>query len=64
MSYLVDRGRAFRDTEVVAVLGIRQRGLRSRLVLRDSSVTDTRTRARTFRQKLQEAHGHAIIQTV
>lgn len=64
MSYIVDRARAFRDTEVVAALGIRQRGLRCRLVLRDGSLTDTRTRVRTFRRKLQEAHGQAIIQTV
>ena len=64
MSYLVDRARAFRDTEVVAVLGIRQRGRRSRLLLQDGSLVDTRTRVRTFRQKLREAYGQAIIQTV
>ena len=64
MSYLIDRTRAFHDTEIVAALGIRQRGLRCRLVLRDGSLSDTRTRVRTFRQKLRETHGQAIIQTV
>lgn len=64
MSYVVDRARAFLGAEIVAALGIRQRGRRCRLVLRDGSLADTRTRARTFRDKLQEAHGQAIIQTV
>ena len=64
MSYLVDRARAFHDSDVVVVLGIRQRGLRSRLVLQDGSLVDSRTRVRTFRRKVREAHGQAIIQTV
>ena len=55
MGYLVDRARAFRDTEVVAVVSIRQRGARSRLILRDGSLWQTLTRVRTLQRRSREA---------
>lgn len=44
MSYLMDRHRALWSREIVAVINIRQRGIRSHVVLRDNSVYQTRTR--------------------
>ncbi len=55
MGYLVDRARAFLDTDIVAAAGIRQRGARSRLILRDGSLWQTLTRVRTLRRKSHEA---------
>ena len=49
MPYLIDRQRALRDAEIVVVLSVRQRGVRSRVVLRDNSLYQTLTRARTLR---------------
>jgi len=48
MSYLLDRRRAFRHTELVVITNIRLRGMRSRLVLRDGSLQQTRTRPKTL----------------
>jgi len=46
--YLIDRHRALWDREIVAVINVRQRGIRSRVVLRDNSVYQTRTRPRVL----------------
>ena len=57
MSYVVDRKRAFRDEELVVILSVRQRGVRSRVLLRDGSLYQTLTRPRTLRRAFEEAHG-------
>jgi len=57
MSYVIDRKQAFRDGELVAILRVRQRGVRSRLLLRDGSVYQTLTRPRTLRRYV--SHGQA-----
>jgi hypothetical protein len=49
MSYLIDRGRALWEREVVAVLALRRGKTRSRLVLRDNSLYHTLTRPKTMR---------------
>ncbi|MDP3703479.1 MAG: hypothetical protein Q8R78_03745 [Candidatus Omnitrophota bacterium] len=46
--YLIDRHRALWDREIVTVINVRQRGIRSRVVLRDNSVYQTRTRPRVL----------------
>ena len=50
MPYLIDRQRALRDAEIVVVLSVRQRGVRSRVVLRDNSLYQTLTRPSTLRE--------------
>lgn len=62
MGYVLDRQLAFRDTELVAVVAVRQRGIRSQLFLKDGRLAHTLTRPRTFRRKLQESHGRAFTQ--
>lgn len=57
MSYVIDRQQAFRDEEIVAILSARQRGVRSRVLLRDGSLYQTLTRPRTLRRAVEEAHG-------
>ena len=54
MGYTIDRERAIWDGELVAVLAIRQRGSRSRLLLIDGSIHDTRTRPGTLANHLTE----------
>lgn len=48
MAYLIDRDRALWMGDVVAVLSIRQRRVRSRVVLRDNSLYNTLTRPATL----------------
>ncbi len=48
MAYVVDRQHALWSRELVAVLSVRQRKVRSRVVLRDNSLYHTLTRAKTF----------------
>lgn len=48
MAYLIDRRRALKMTHIVAVLSVRQRGVRSRVILRDNSLYHTLTRPRTL----------------
>ena len=48
MAYVIDRRRALWLARVVAVLSVRQRGVRSRVVLRDNSLYHTLTRPRTL----------------
>lgn len=59
MSYVIDRQRAFRDEEIVAIMSARQRKVRSKILLRDGSAHQTLTRPRTLRRYVD--HGH--IQT-
>ncbi len=48
MAYLIDRQRALRLDDVVAVLKVRQRRNRSRVILRDNSLYHTLTRPQTL----------------
>ncbi len=48
MPYLMDRQRAVRWADVVAVVATRQRRIRSRLILRDNSLYPTLTRPTTL----------------
>lgn len=48
MPYLLDRRHAISTTEIVAVLGVRQRKVRSRVILRDNSLYHTLTRPKTL----------------
>lgn len=56
MGYVVDRVGAVRAADVVVVLALRQRGARSRLLLRDGSLRHTPTRPRTLCRALEAAH--------
>jgi len=60
MGYVIDRQQAFWDADLVAVVGIRRRGVRSRVFLRDGSLAHTLTRPRTFRRK---SHGQTRSQS-
>lgn len=51
MPYLIDRQRALWTGDVVAILSVRQRKVRSHVVLSDNSLYRTLTRARTFLHK-------------
>jgi len=55
MPYLVDRERAIRTQDLVAVLSVRQRKVRSRIVLRDNSLCRTLTRPKTLRRCAERA---------
>ena len=55
MPYLIDRQRAVRLGDLVAVLAVRQRRVRSRLVFRDNSLYQTLTRPTTLMRALARA---------
>ena len=55
MPYLIDRQRALWTSDVVAVVSVRQRKIRSYVVLRDNSLYRTLTRARTFLRRAAAA---------
>ena len=48
MPYVIDRKHIVRMADVVAVVPVRQRGVRSRLIYRDNSLYHTRTRPSTL----------------
>ena len=48
MTYIIDRQRALRLDDVVAVLAVRQRRNRSRVILSDNSLYHTLTRPQTL----------------
>ena len=48
MPYLIDRERALRASEIIAVIGVRRRRVRSQLILRDNSLYRTLTKPRTL----------------
>ena len=48
MPYLIDRQRALYAEDVIAVLAVRQRRVRSRVVLHDNSLYQTLTRPQTL----------------
>ena len=49
MPYLIDRQQAWRTQEIVVVVSVRQRRVRSRVMFGDNSLHDTLTRPRTLR---------------
>lgn len=53
MPYLVDRDRAIWSRELVVIAPGRQRGIRSRAILRDNSQHQTRTLPRTLARYLR-----------
>ena len=55
MAYLVDRQRVLRADEIVALVRVPRRGARSRLVLTDNSLYQTRTRPHTLSRYLATA---------
>ena len=61
MAYLVDRSRALYLPEIVAILSVRLRKVRSRVVMKDNSLYHTLTRPSTI---LRCAHcAAALIET-
>ena len=59
MPYLVDRQRALRTTDIVAIVQGQQRRLRSRVVLRDNSLYQTLTRPKTLLRYAAQGRGAA-----
>ena len=57
MGCIIDRGRAIALRDLVAIVSIRQRGARSRLVLTDNSLYQTLTRPKTFIRCVAAAAG-------
>lgn len=55
MSYLLDRERALLGRAIVAVIGVRGRGVRSHVLLADHSVYRTLTRSRTIAEHLTQS---------
>ena len=48
MPYVIDRQRALWTEEIVAVLSVRQRRVRSHVILRDNTLLRTLTRPKSF----------------
>ena len=55
MAYLVDRQRGLYLPDVVAIVSVRQRKIRSRVIMKDNSLYHTLTRPRTLAQQSQQA---------
>ena len=62
MPYLIDRQRALWLREVVAVVGMRRRRVRSRVILRDNSLYHTLTRPGTLIRHTQDARALSGVQ--
>jgi hypothetical protein len=60
MGYLIDRQRALWTPEVVVVLSVRQRGIRSRVILKDNSLYLTLTRPGTLRRRSEQEPQSAL----
>ena len=58
--YLVDRNRAIRATDIVAIVHARHQGVRSRIVLGDNSLHHARTRVQTLSRRAQAPVKSAI----
>lgn len=54
MPYVVDRQRALPGWDIIAVLSIRGRRTRSRVVMGDNSLYETLTRPTTFIRRVNE----------
>ena len=57
MPYLIDRHRALRTTELVAMVRGRQRRVRSQLIFRDNSIYNTLTRPTTMLTMIRQTTG-------
>ena len=57
MAYLVDRQRGLYVPEIVAILSVRQRKVRSRVIMKDNSLYHTLTRPQTLARHSQEPLG-------
>lgn len=55
MGYVIDRERALAMRRIVAVLSVRSRRVRSRVILTDNSLYHTLTRPKTFLRHCREA---------
>ena len=53
MAYLIDRQRAVYGRELVAIVSVRQRRVRSRAILTDNSLYHTLTRTKTFLRRVR-----------
>ena len=60
MPYLIDRARALPTRELVAVLAMRRRRVRSRLVLRDNSLHETLTRPKTLMRYVNDERAQLL----
>ena len=56
MPYVIDRNHAVDTAHIVAILSIRQRKIRSRVVFVDNSLYHTLTRPKTFLNTMHQAH--------
>ncbi len=54
MGYVIDRERALAISHIVAVLNVRQRRVRSRIILKDNSLYHTLTRPKTFLRRCRD----------
>jgi len=54
MAYLVDRQRGLYLPDVVAIVSVRQRKIRSRVIMKDNSLYHTLTRPRTLSRHSQQ----------
>ena len=62
MGYLIDRQRALRTSELVAVLAVSRRKIRSQVLCVDGSVHETLTRPRTLHRNLEDARVKGLSQ--
>ena len=60
MAYIVDRQQVLSGKEIVAVVGVRQRRFRSRVVCKDNSLYQTLTRPATFTRYLNATPGGIV----
>ena len=60
MPYLIERTRALRDEDIVAVLNVRKRGIRTQLILKDNSLHHTLTRTRTLIHRANVSAAHRV----
>ena len=56
MPYVIDRNHAVDTTHIVAILSIRQRKTRSRMVFVDNSLYHTLTRPKTFLRTMDQTY--------
>ena len=55
MAYVIDRQRALPGGEIVAMMSVRQRKVRARVILKDNSWYQTLTRTVTLMKRAREA---------
>jgi hypothetical protein len=60
MSYYISSNNVFRKKELIAIIAIKQSGVRSHLFLEDGSVVRTFKKPKTCLIKMKESDGKAI----